>query len=85
MNKYAETLAIDSTKTIPFFRSTLLSQTPVETIPFYYTTRFDERLDAVANKFYKSPKDWWIIAKANNLATGVISVPAGTQLYIPNV
>jgi hypothetical protein len=85
MNKYQTDLVVDTTKNISYFENVLLSDIPTETVPFYYTTRGVERLDTISNKFYKTPKNWWVLAKANNLANGTISVPEGTQLFIPNV
>lgn len=85
MNKYQSDLKVDTTKNIPYFESVLLSDIPEEAVPFYYVTRGMERLDNISNKFYRTPKNWWVIAKANNLANGTISVPEGTKLFIPNV
>lgn len=85
MNRYQTDLTVDTTKNIPYFETVLVSDIPMETVPFYYTTRGTERLDNLSNKFYKNPKNWWVIAQANNLANGTISVPDGTKLFIPNV
>lgn len=40
-------------------------------------------LDALSYKYYGDPTLWWIIALANNLGKGKLSVPAGLQLRIP--
>ena len=40
-------------------------------------------LDTLANTYYKDPTLWWVIALANNLGKGKMSVPAGLQLRIP--
>jgi len=85
MNRYTTPPIVDLTKNIPYYETTILESVPEETVPFYYTTRFSERLDNISNTFYKTPNNWWIIAKANNLANGTIAVPAGTKLFIPNV
>lgn len=85
MKKYQTDITVDTTKGIPYFENVLLSDIPEETVPFYYTTRGTERLDNISNKFYKTPKNWWIIAKANNIANGTISVSEGTVLFIPNI
>ncbi len=85
MNKYQTDVIIDTSKNIPYYQTVLLSDVPSETVPFYYTARGNERLDILANRFYKNSKQWWVIAKANNLANGTISVPDGTKLFIPNV
>lgn len=85
MKRYQSDIVVDKTKQIPYYETVILSDVPSEVIPFYYTTRGNQRLDTISNLFYKTPKNWWIIAKANNLANGTISVADGTKLFIPNV
>jgi hypothetical protein len=41
-------------------------------------------LDHLAFTFYNDPSLWWIIALANNIGKGRLSVPVGIQLRIPN-
>ena len=41
-------------------------------------------LDTLAYKYYSDPTLWWIIALANNLGKGRLSVPPGLQLRIPS-
>jgi len=85
MNKYESSLQIDATKGIPYYETSIPSPVPAETVPFYYTARINERLDNISNKFYNTPGNWWLIARANNLANGTVAVPAGTKLFIPNI
>lgn len=85
MEKYQSRLVTDASKQIPFYQTTLLSDIPLEDVPFYYLTQENDRLDTISNLFYKTPTKWWIIAKANNLANGTMGVPGGINLYIPNV
>lgn len=40
-------------------------------------------LDNLAFQFYNDPTLWWIIALANNLGKGRMSVPPGLQLRVP--
>lgn len=40
-------------------------------------------LDSLAQKYYKDPTLWWIIAAANNIGKGRLSIEPGTQLRIP--
>ena len=40
-------------------------------------------LDSLAYKYYGDPTLWFIIALANNLGRGRLSVPVGLQLRIP--
>lgn len=47
------------------------------------TAQETDFLDTLAQKYYRDPTLWWIIANVNNLGKGRLSVPAGTQLRIP--
>lgn len=42
-----------------------------------------DRLDNIAYKYYDDSRLWWIIARANNIGNGSLSVPIGKQLRIP--
>lgn len=85
INKYQSDLTIDYNKVIPYYETVLPTEIPEESVPFYYTTHINERLDIISYKFYKTPNKWWIIAKANNLAEGTIAVSGGIKLFIPNI
>ena len=41
-------------------------------------------LDTLANRYYGDPTLWWIIALANNIGNGRMSVEPGLQLRIPS-
>ncbi len=41
-------------------------------------------LDSLAYTYYSDPTLWWIIALANNLGKGRMSVPPGLQLRVPS-
>ena len=43
-----------------------------------------DRLDNLAFKYYEDARLWWIIARANNIGKGNLTVPIGTQLRIPH-
>ena len=85
MERYVTPPTIDTTKDIAYYQTAILSKIPQEELPFYYTTQEGDRLDTISTLFYKTPTNWWVIAKANNLANGSIAVPGGTVLFIPNV
>lgn len=40
-------------------------------------------LDSLAYKYYNDATLWWIIALANNLGKGRLSVEPGLQIFIP--
>ena len=85
MDKYTTPLTTDTTKKIPYYNTAIPTRIPSEDIPFYYVVQDGDRLDTISNRFYKTPNNWWILAKANNLANGSMAVPIGTRLFIPNV
>ena len=43
-----------------------------------------DRLDNLAYKYYNDANLWWIIARANNIGKGSLSVPTGEQIRIPS-
>lgn len=85
MNRYTEQLSIDTSKNIPYYETVIPTPIPAEEVPFYYLTQEGDRLDTLSNLFYKTPDNWWVIAKANNLANGTLGIPGGTTLFIPNI
>ena len=42
-----------------------------------------DRLDNLAFQYYEDASLWWIIARANNIGKGNLTVPIGVQLRIP--
>jgi hypothetical protein len=50
----------------------------------YIYIRAGERLDNLADKYYKDSSLWWVIALANNIGKGTFFVPPGVRLRIPN-
>ena len=42
-----------------------------------------DRLDILAYNYYADTSLWWIIARANNIGKGDLTVPIGKQLRIP--
>jgi hypothetical protein len=49
----------------------------------YIVTNDSDYLDTLAFKYYHDPTLFWIIALANNLGKGRMSVPGGIQIRIP--
>ena len=52
----------------------------------YFTVSIAEegRLDIIANKYYNTPRFWWVIALANNIIDP-FDVPVDTVLRIPSI
>ena len=49
----------------------------------YITSIVGNRLDILAHKYYGDTFLWWIIARANNVGKGTLTIPNGIQLRIP--
>lgn len=85
MNKFAEELKIDNTKNIRYYETALLTDIPIEDVPFYYISKEGDRMDTLAERYYQNPRLWWVIAKANNFVNGSVVIPTGTNVYIPRL
>ena len=40
-------------------------------------------LDSLAYKYYGDPTLWWVIALANGIGKGRMSIPSGIQIRVP--
>ena len=56
---------------------------PVQDTDIQIITNTEDYLDTLALKYYGDPSLYWIIALANNLGKGRLSVPAGLTIRIP--
>lgn len=65
------------------YKTTYYPVIPYSTSDIYIISGEGDYLDSLAKKYYGNEMYWWIIANANNLGNGKISVPAGKQLRIP--
>ena len=83
MNRYESTSVNTRWDGKRVYKSTsyqTIAQQESDTIVLSTTGDF---LDVLAYKYYGDPTLWWIIALANNLGKGRLSVPPGLQLRIP--
>jgi nucleoid-associated protein YgaU len=56
---------------------------PKQQSDLYIISREGDRLDLLANEFYKDPRYWWVLAQANNVGKGSMIVSPGLQIRIP--
>lgn len=49
----------------------------------YIIGQVGDRLDNLAYKYYNRSSYWWIIARANNIGKGDLTIPVGQQIRIP--
>jgi nucleoid-associated protein YgaU len=68
----------------PYFKSKFYPNIPLSEKDEYVITTVGDRLDSLADSYYKDPTLWWVIAMANNNTTkGLLYPEPGTQLRIP--
>ena len=68
-----------------YYRTTYYPEIEPQESDIYVETEFGDRLDLLANQFYKDVSLYWIIAisNPNQLDLGSLNVPTGGQLRIP--
>jgi len=65
------------------YRPKIYPNIPLRDDDVYVMTEMGDRLDTLANQYYKDPSLWWIIASANNIHDAPLGFPEGTVLRIP--
>jgi hypothetical protein len=65
------------------YKTTFYPVIPPRESDIYITASDNDYLDSLAKRYYNDESFWWIIANANNLGKGKLSIPAGTVLRIP--
>lgn len=65
------------------YKTTLLPNIVDDVNDIYITVSDNQYLDNISKKYYGDEQYWWVIAVANNISRGKISVPVGKQLKIP--
>lgn len=65
------------------YRTTYYPVIPESIDDTYIIASESDYLDSLAKKYYGDESYWWVIAQANNLGKGKLSIPQGKQLRIP--
>lgn len=70
---------------IPYYKGKIYPQIPLSENDIYIITTIGDRLDTLANNYYKDPTLWWVISIANNgiIPQDSLFITPGTQLRIP--
>ena len=71
----------DRKQTTTALETTIYKEIPKRDSDIYLITQVGDRLDNLANKFYKNPNMWWYIAQANNLFS--MNLEPNTSIRIP--
>ena len=85
MNRYKHS-KIKRDNTGSRFRETTIlpGSIPRHEDDLYIYIKAGQRLDNLANTYYKDTSLWWIIALANDIGKGTFFVPPGVRLRIPS-
>jgi len=65
------------------YKTLIYPTIPVSESDIYITVSENDYLDSLAFTYYKDTSLWWIIAVANNLGKGKLSLDTSKQLRIP--
>lgn len=65
------------------YNTTYYPVIPFDVNDIYITASEEDYLDSLAKKYYGNEGYWWVIANANNLGNGRLSIPLGKQIRIP--
>ena len=83
-NRYEKTLTkLNKKNNKRGYNTTIYPKIEEKDSDMYFIAQYGDRLDLLAQRFYKDASLWWYIARANNLKT--MNVPAGTSLRIPQI
>ena len=65
------------------YEGSLYPTIPLDARDKYIYTKFGDRLDTLASKYFGHQQHWWILAQSNNIV-GTMHVKPGTHLRIPS-
>jgi nucleoid-associated protein YgaU len=83
MNRYERIEIERNTNGKRFKKTVKYPEIPADISDIYIIGTVGDRLDNLAHKYYKDARYWWIIARANNIGKGDLTVPIGSQIRIP--
>ncbi len=82
-NRYIYTDTKEGKDKKRFMQTTIYPKVLPDDNDLYIITEQGDRLDILANTYYKNPSMWWIIATANNINDANFYIEPGIQLRIP--
>ena len=75
---------LSNSQGVKYYKAKKYPPIPPSTSDIYVVTVQGDRLDLLANTYYKDPSLWWIISVANsNITFGSMFPEPGIQLRIP--
>ena len=83
-NRYTYSNTIIDSQTKKRRKETIIYSTiPKNIDDIYLISKIGDRLDLLAEQFYKDVNKWTLIARANNIGKGTLEIIPGTQIRIP--
>ena len=82
MKRYSTTRAKFDKAGFRVYGTTYYPEIPIENGDKFIYSKFGDRFDLLAHRYYGDTTLWWIIAKANGIR-GKAALEPGTQLRIP--
>lgn len=83
MNRYDGIEVLRGMNGRRFKKTTLFPIIEPHVDDIYIIGQVGDRLDNLAFKYYQDSSLWWIIARANNIGKGDLTIEVGTQVRIP--
>jgi len=83
MNRYENITIVKTEEGKRYQKSVQYPLIERKTNDIYIIGARHDRLDNLAYTYYNNSRLWWIIARANNIGKGNLSVPIGAQIRIP--
>lgn len=75
---------LSTTQGVKYYKAKKYPPIPPQESDIYVVTVQGDRLDLLANTYYKDPSLWWVISVANsNITFGSMFPEPGIQLRIP--
>lgn len=71
------------TKTKQLLKTQIIPQVATSGGDIFILSKYGDRLDQLAYKYYEDASLWWYIAQANNIGKGTWYITPGSVLRIP--
>ncbi len=68
---------------VRYYRNVLYPEIPATEEDIYVIATVGDRLDTLAEEYYRDNSLWWIISSANRLPGNSLYLTSGTQIRIP--
>ena len=83
-SRYNNSITFKTQQGKPYYESKRYPVVPLSESDIYIVTTIGDRLDLIANQYYRDSNLWWVIAFVNsNVTRGSMFPVPGIQLRIP--